>query len=138
MPQTSSFHEDVFYAYFRPFRHPASSFDIWGGHGLETFGSDWQIAADFDQNFVWTVIDGDKGYDQWITPGMRRVNRVCYLLTKVPHRWAPLDFRCEGKPRPISQISLTRRLTTLQKVMREYETQAVSPGILPLKLESAP
>ena len=138
MPQTPSFHEDVFYAYFRPFRHPASSFDIWGGHGLETFGSDWQLAADFDQNFVWTVVDGDNGHDQWITPGMRRVNRVCYLLSRVPHRWVPLDFRCEGRPRPITPLGLARRIAALQSVMRSYQTHAASPGILPLKLESAP
>ena len=138
MPQTFSFHEDVFYAYFRPFRHPTSSFDIWGGHGLETFGSDWQIAVAFDQNFVWTVVDGDNGHDQWITPGMRRVNRVCYLLSRVPHRGVTLDFRCEGRPRPITPVGLARRITTLQSVMRRHETLVASPGILPLKLESAP
>lgn len=58
------FHEDVFYAYFRPFRHPSSRFNIWGGHGLETFGGDLQIARNFDQNFVWTVVDGGEGPDQ--------------------------------------------------------------------------
>ena len=55
---TTIFHEDVFYAYFRPFRHPSSHFNIWGGHGLETFGEDLQITKSFDQTFVWTVVDG--------------------------------------------------------------------------------
>ena len=30
-----------FYEFFRPFRHPSSHFDIWGGYGLETFGEDF-------------------------------------------------------------------------------------------------
>lgn len=29
-----TFHEDVFYEHFRPFRHDKSEFDIWGGLGL--------------------------------------------------------------------------------------------------------
>lgn len=31
-------HEDTFYEYFKPFRHADARHDIWGGHGLETFG----------------------------------------------------------------------------------------------------
>lgn len=61
------FHEDVFYKHFRPFRHPAARFDIWGGHGLETFGEDLRLVREYDRTYVWTVLDGDK--DQWIIPG---------------------------------------------------------------------
>lgn len=120
---TSIFHEDVFYAYFRPFRHPSSHFNIWGGHGLETFGEDLQIVKSFNQNFVWTVVDGGEGSDQWITPGLHRVNRVCYLLTRVPHDWAPIEFRTEGKPRPMTAKGFTRRMTTLSRIMRINQAQ---------------
>ncbi len=123
MQQITVFHEDVFYAYFQPFRHSASHFDIWGGYGLETFGSDYQIVAHFAQNFVWTVVEGGEGSDQWITPGLHYVSRVCYLLTRVPHDWAPMEFRTEGKPRSITPRGLARRLTILRKIMGINQAQ---------------
>ena len=110
------FHEDVYYAYFQPFRHPASHFDIWSSHGLETFGDDFQIVRHFDQNFVWTVVEGG-GADQWITPGLHYVNRVCYLLTRMPHNYAPIEFRTEGRPRSMTPRGLARRMTALRRIM---------------------
>jgi len=92
MQESSVFHEDVFYEYFRPFRHSSAYFDIWGGHGLETFGKDLQLVREYDENYVWTVIDGSEGSDQWIIPGYHHINRICYLLTEVAHDWATLDF----------------------------------------------
>ena len=52
--QSHVFHEDVFYAYFRPFRHPASELNIWGGFALETFSKDLLIVRNYAENFVWT------------------------------------------------------------------------------------
>ncbi len=122
------FHEDVFYEYFLPYRHPASRYDIWGGHGLETFGEDFEIVRNADKNFVWTVLDCGEGPDQWIVPGMAFVNRVCYLLTEVPHNDAPVQFRTEGRPRPITQLGLTRRMTTLRRIMQRQESTTVACG----------
>lgn len=118
MQRTTVFHEDVYYAYFQPFRHPASHFNIWGGHGLETFGEDFEIAKRFPRRFVWTVVDGAKGLDQRITPGLCFVNRVCYLLTYVPHDDALIEFRVERRSRPITQRGLACRMTTLGRIMR--------------------
>jgi len=42
------FHEDVFYEYFKPYRHPLSHHDIWGGHGLETYGEDFDLVRTLD------------------------------------------------------------------------------------------
>lgn len=117
MPQYSIFHEDVFFDYFRPFRHPLSHFDIWGGLGLASFGGDFEIVSAYDERFVWTVLDAGEGADQFITPGMHVVNRVCYVLTEVPHDWAAIEFRTEGRPRPITALGLKRRITTLKRVM---------------------
>ena len=33
-----------------------------------------------------TVVDADDG-DQWILTGIHTVNRICYLITEVPHDW---------------------------------------------------
>lgn len=118
MQRTTVFHEDVYYAYFQPFRHPASHFNIWGGHGLETFGEDFEIAKHFPRRFVWTVVDGAEGLDQWITPGLCFVNRICHLLTRVPHDEAPIEFRVERGSRPITSRGLACRMTTLGRVMR--------------------
>ncbi len=123
MQKTTVFHEDVFYEHFRPFRHPSARFDIWGGHGLETFGDDLQLAFNYDANHVWTVIDGGEGPDQWIMPGFHRVNRICFLLTEVAHFDAPIEFRIERGPRSLTPIGLARRITTLKRLLSENEAE---------------
>ena len=114
---SSVFHEDVFYEYFRPFRHPSANFDVWGGHGLETFGDDLKIVNDYAQEFVWTVVDGSEGSDQWILPGYHHVNRICYLLTERPHDWAPLEFRIARGPHSLTPLGLARRVSSLKRIM---------------------
>jgi hypothetical protein len=123
MTTESVFHEDVFYAHFQPFRHPSSHSNIWGGLGLETFGGDLQLVRSFAPYCVWTVLEGDVGPDLWISPGLHHVNRICYLLTRVPHNDAPISFRTEGKPRPITPRGLARRLTTLRRIMQVHQNQ---------------
>lgn len=118
MQKTIIFHEDVFYEHFRPFRHPSANFgDIWGGHGLETYGDDLQLAFKYDSDYVWTVVEGGESPDQWIIPGFHRVNRICFLLTEVAHHDAPIEFRIERGPRSLTPIGLARRITTLKKIL---------------------
>jgi len=50
-------HEDAFYEFFRPYRHPHSQHDIWGGLGLETFGTDLELVKQLPATHVRTVID---------------------------------------------------------------------------------
>ena len=118
MHESAVFHEDVFYEFFRPFRHPSSHFNIWGSYGLETFGEDLQIVKNYAENFVWTVVDGSDGPDQWITPGFHFVNRVCYLLTEVPHNGAWVEFRVARSLRSLTPLGLARRISTLRRMMR--------------------
>lgn len=106
MQAITFFHEDVFYEYFRPFRHPSARFNTWGGHGLETFGEDLQLVRDYDQNYVWTVVEGGEGVDEWITPGFHYVNRICYLLTEIPHNDAPVEFRIARRPHSLRRWGL--------------------------------
>lgn len=117
MQRRAIFHEDVFYEYFRPFRHPLARFDIWGGHGLGTFGEDFQIVLAHPKNFVWTVVDGENGAHQWITTGVNYVNRVCYLLTEVPHDWTFMEFRIERNAHSLTPLGLKRRIRDLQKLL---------------------
>jgi hypothetical protein len=122
MEKSTVFHEDVFYEHFRPFRHPLARFDIWGGHGLETFGDDLQLAFNHDDNHVWTVVDGE-GLDQWIIPGFHYINRICFLLTEVAHFDAPIEFRIERGPHSLTPIGLARRITTLKRILRENQAK---------------
>ena len=122
MQKTTVFHEDVFYEYFHPFRHPSARFDIWGGHGLETFGEDLQLACTYDDDHVWTVVDGED-LDQWIIPGFHLVNRICFLLTEVAHHDAPLEFRIERGHRSLTPRGLARRITTLKRILAAHNAE---------------
>lgn len=112
---STCFHEDVFYEYFRPLRHPEAHFDIWGGHGLETFGEDFRIVREYDAQHVWTVVDGDE--NQWIVPGLRYVNRVCYLVTERPHRDAAIEFRIARYGHSLTSNGLARRIASLHRLL---------------------
>ena len=118
MGKITCFHEDVFYEYFRPFRHSAARFDIWGNLGLETFGDDYLLAREYAREYVWTVVEGCAD-DQWIVPGLHYVNRVCYLLTEMPHSEAFIEFRVSRTPRSLSPLGLARRIVTLRKVLAQ-------------------
>ncbi len=68
---TQIFHENAFYEFFLPFRHPDSRYHVWGGLGLETFGCDYQLVRSLDSDFVWTVVEDGLSDDLWITQGIR-------------------------------------------------------------------
>ncbi|MCE9551403.1 MAG: hypothetical protein K8R50_10480 [Betaproteobacteria bacterium] len=114
MIEVSIFHEDAFYEYFEPYRHSESHHDIWGGIGLETFGNDLEIVRQHNPAYVWTVVDGDKGCDQWITPGMQHVNRVCYLITRLSHQWIDVDFHISHRAHFLTPIGLLRQINRLK------------------------
>lgn len=111
------FHEDTFYEYFLPYRHPKCNDDTWGEIGLETYGNDFKLVTSLDWNYAWTVIDGSNNPHQWITPGIRYVNRVCYLVTKVPHNDLPAEFKIPYRFSSLTPLGLKRQLNKLKKVM---------------------
>jgi len=105
-------HEDAFYEFFRPYRHPESHHDIWGGIGLETFGDDLELVKSLPVESVWTVVDGDDA-GQWILPGIHTVNRICYLVTEVPHGWKDIQFRIPARGYALTRIGLKRQVQPL-------------------------
>ncbi|MDI1308889.1 MAG: hypothetical protein PSV17_05585 [Methylotenera sp.] len=117
MNEALQFHEDTFYEYFLPYRHPNANDDIWGGIGLETYGEDFKLVKSLDWNCVWTVIDGSNNPHQWITPGIRQFNHVCYLITKVPHNDLPAEFMIPNRFRSLTPLGLKRQLNKLNKAM---------------------
>jgi len=108
-------HEDAFYEFFRPYRHPESHYDIWGGIGLETFGDDLELVKSLPVESVWTVVDGDG--DQWILPGIHMVNRICYLVTEVPHNWREIEFRIPARGYSLTRIGLLRQTNRISRFL---------------------
>lgn len=110
-------HEDIFHEFFLPYRHPKTQSNIWGGHGLETFGPDFQLVRNFDEAYIWTVIDGCESQNQWITPGICYVNRVCYLVTVKPHNWLEVEFLIPHRARSLTPLGLARQMKMLEKAI---------------------
>lgn len=113
MLKVLTLHEDTFYEYFKPYRHPNAQHDIWGGHVLETFSPDLELVHSLDPLFVWTVVDCE--HDQWIIPGIHYVNRVCYLVTKTPHNDIAIEFRVPWRLSTLTPLGLSRQLTRINR-----------------------
>jgi len=111
-------HEDAFYEYFKPYRHPDSSHNIWGGLGLETFGKDLEIVRRLDDLYVWTVQDGDSSNDQWIIPGYHFVNRICYLVTEKSHKGIDIDFRVPSRLNSLTPLGLKRQINKIDRLTK--------------------
>ncbi|MDP1680835.1 MAG: hypothetical protein Q8L39_03555 [Burkholderiales bacterium] len=110
-------HEDAFYEFFVPYRHPEAHDNIWGGHGLETYGEDLKLALSLDENYVWTVADGGDDNNQWITPNIHFVNRVCYLVTEIPHNGFPIEFRIPHPMTSLTPLGLKRQVNKLKRTL---------------------
>jgi hypothetical protein len=121
MGKSCILHEDTFYEYFKPILHAGTMCDIWGGHGLETYGEDLEIVRRYDAAFVWTVVDGDSD-SQWITTGFHYVNRVCYLITEKPHDSIPVEFRVGNNGRSLKPLGLKRQILKLERLMAKAKT----------------
>ena len=109
-------HEDAFYAFFRPYRHPLASCDVWGGIGLETYGEDLELVKTLPASHLWTVVDGEDG-DQWILTGIHTVNRVCYLVTEIAHDWQDVEFRIPARGYSLTGLGLLRQINRLEAWM---------------------
>ena len=108
-------HEDTFYEYFKPIPRVGTMCDIWGGHGLETYGEDLEIVRRQDPAFLWTVLDGDSG-SQWIAAGFHYVNRVCYLVTEKPHNHVLVEFRVRND-HSLTSLGLKRQISKLERML---------------------
>ncbi len=114
-------HEDAFYDFFIPYRHPESHWNIWGGHGLETYGEDRSLVLRLAENHVWTVVDSGDSADQWIIPNMHFVNRVCYLVTKIPHNDFPVEFLIPHRSRSLTPLGLQRQTNKLGRTLAWWD-----------------
>lgn len=126
-PPGLTLHEDAFYEYFQPYRHPSTSLDCFGGIGMETFGKDRDLAYSLDSNYVWTVVDGTDDGKLYICTGLHVVNRVAYLVATKPHYALPIGFRCDGRPSSLTQLGLKRQTNRLRRYVAAHRANFVSP-----------
>ncbi|OIR17041.1 hypothetical protein GALL_28620 [mine drainage metagenome] len=119
-------HEDAFYEFFVPYRHPKSSHDIWGGHGLETFGSDLELVRSLDEDHVWTVVESGCDDDLWITPGVHYVNRICYLVTEKAHHGLIVDFRVPHNLRSLTPLGLKRQVNRIRRSLNQLKLDSAT------------
>lgn len=110
-------HEDTFHAFFKPIAGLGRERSCWGGIGIETYGEDLALVSKADPSKVWTVIDGDSGSDQWIVAGMHYINRICYLITEVPHGEADVAFRVAHSTRSLTPLGLVRQMRKLERYL---------------------
>lgn len=109
------FHEDAFNEFFEPYTPVGCSGDSFGGLGLNCFGSDLDIVMTMAEEYVWTVTEELGEY--WISPGLRYVNRLNYLITSRPHNFIPIEFR-SYKYRPLlTKIGQKRLQGRLHKLL---------------------
>ncbi len=108
-------HEDAFEAYFEPYRHPDATSSVWNDLGLTAYGKDWAILKTVPSDYVWTVVDCDG--DQWITPGLHVVNRVCYLVTRKPHMFLPFEFKSARRPTFLTKLGLLRQVNKIKRTI---------------------
>jgi hypothetical protein len=113
-------HEDAFYKFFQPYRHSNTTYECFGGIGIETFGADRELAYALDSDFVWTVMDGTDNDRLYTFSGCHCVNRVAYLVTKRPHHGLPIGFRCDGRPSWLTPLGLRRQISQLTRYMATY------------------
>ena|ERR1700712_3493355 len=135
LPSSLIFHEDAFYEYFVPYRHPNAHHNIWGGLGLETFAEDMTLVRSLDSKYVWTVLDGEHN-DQWVVPGVLRVNRICYLLSIKPHNHLNVEFRIRHRARSVTKLGMQRQMKVLQRVIVQANTicKFIDLGELPKRM----
>lgn len=113
-------HEDTFYEYFKPYRPKNAGPPIWGGLGLEVFGNDPRIVMAMPPANVWTVVEGENN-SQGISPGMHVVNRLCFLVTQIPHNGIDVDFNATPRNAFLSPIGLRRQLATLRRLISRQQ-----------------
>jgi len=64
-----------------------------------------------------TSVDGGGTADQWIIPGIHTVNRICYLITEVPHDWKDIQFRIPARGYSLTRMGLLRQINKIRNLL---------------------
>jgi len=118
-------HEDAFFEYFIPYRHAKTKNNCWGELGIETYGEDLELVFSLDTNYVWTVVDDGDGRDQWIIPEIHLVNRVCYLVTEIPHNHLDIQFRSPYNCGSLTPLGIKRQINKIERAFEKIKSPII-------------
>ena len=57
--------------------------ECFGEERFETYGVDLDFVRNYNQDHVWTFLEGDSG--DYLVSGFHWVNRIYYVITNEPH-----------------------------------------------------
>jgi hypothetical protein len=116
---TAVFHEDVFHAYYRPYRPEAISVcdclgECWILPSLTAFDALQRL----DIHHVWTIVTGDSGRDVFFATGFHIVNREGYMVTHRSHNFELVDFRSAWRGSSLTELGLKREIKKLESFLQ--------------------
>lgn len=113
------FHEDVFFAYYRPYRPAVVSPDefideCW----IQPSRSALFALQSPNSNHVWTLVSDGHSRDFYFATGFHIVNREGYVVTERPHSFEMLDFRASWRRPLLTEIGLKREIKKLETFLQ--------------------
>ena len=112
-------HEDVFFAYYRPYRPavvPPDEFvdECW----IQPSRSAFFALQSLSSNHVWTIVSDGHSRDFYFATGFHIVNLEGYLVTERPHSFEMLDFRASWRRPFLTEIGLKREIKKLEAFLQ--------------------
>ena len=116
---SAMFHEDVFYAYYRPYRPaalPPNEFmdDYW----IYPSHSVFLVLKSNCANHVWSITSDGSSRDLYFTTGFHVVNMEGYVVTERAHSFEMMDFRAGWRAESLTDIGLRREIKKLESFLQ--------------------
>ena len=116
---SAMFHEDVFHAYYRPYRPaaiPPNEFmdDYWIYPSRSAF---FALKSHY-ANHVWSITSDGNSRDLYFTTGFHVVNMEGYMVTERAHAFEMVDFRAGWRAESLTDIGLRREIKKLESFLQ--------------------
>ena len=116
---SAMFHEDVFHAYYRPYRPAAMPPDefideCW----IYPSRSAFLALKTLNANHVWSITSDGSSRDLYFTTGFHVVNMEGYMVTERAHAFEMMDFRASWRAESLTEIGLRREIKKLESFLQ--------------------
>ena len=116
---SAMFHEDVFYAYYRPYRPMAVPLDEFiDEYWIQPSRSAFLALKSIDANHVWSITTDGSSRDLYFTTGFHVVNMEGYIVTERSHSFEMLDFRASWTRPFLTEVGLAREIKKLESFLK--------------------
>ena len=116
---SAMFHEDVFYAYYRPYRPADISLDEFiDEYWIRPSRSALSALKNLNANHVWSITSDGSSRDLYFTTGFHVVNMEGYMVTERAHAFEMLDFRAGWRADFLTDIGLRREIKKLETFLQ--------------------